>query len=62
MTPKPDNLEDYDVPADQRLDTDEGPDSDALGDGTGDDADDLDRYKPGGDLYTDKVIPEDDLA
>lgn len=54
--------DEYWIPKRDRLNIDEGDDSDATDRLTGADDDDLDRYKPGGDLYSDKVVEEADLA
>ncbi len=50
------------VPRRDRLDIDEGEESDAIDTFTGADNDDLDRYKPGGDLYSDKEVKAEDLV
>jgi hypothetical protein len=42
----------------KRHDTDEGEGSNAITDETGADDDDLDRYKPGGDFYSDQIIED----
>ncbi len=54
--------DEYWVPRKERLDIDEGEESDAIDTLTGADNDDLDRYKPGGDLYSDRKVKAEDLV
>lgn len=48
------------VPRRERQKTDDGPGATALGNETGDDAEDLNEYRPGGKHYSDEVV--EDLA
>ena len=50
------------VPKKDRLDIDEGDESDAIDSLTGADNEDLDRYKPRGDLYSDREVKAEDLV
>lgn len=54
--------DEYWVPRRDRLDIDEGDESDSIDTFTGADNDDLDRYKPEGDLYSDKEVKAEDLV
>ena len=50
----------YKVARRHRLDTDHSPDSNALV--GGDDTEDFPRFRPGGDLYDDRVVSPEELA
>ncbi len=54
--------DEYWVPRKDRLDIDEGDDSDAVTFNGDADNDDLDRYKPEGDLYSDREVKAEDLV
>jgi hypothetical protein len=54
--------EDYSVPFWRRKKVDEGDQSNAIDNETGDDREEMQRHKPGGDLYSDRLVRKEDLA